>query len=309
MKREAYYKFWQRMHAGAREKSFPLRVMFELTYNCNFKCKHCYMPPAYKEKYKNRELKTQEVFSILKQLKDMGCFYLGFTGGEPFLRPDIMDILDYAKQCGFTIIIYTNGSLITEKIADGLARLNPNKVDITIPALSEEAFERITGASGARDRVFGAIKFLRRKGVSLGFKSCVLRDNISEIDKMVGFVKSLGCSYRLDDLLSPRLDGSKIPYNCRVKERDKTPRQEKISFPLTAKELFKCGAGFAQAAITPAGELKICLMVDYPKYNIMDISFKKAWQKQIESMRNIALYKRYKCRQCQLIINDENCKN
>ena len=212
MKREPYHKFWQRIHTSARENSFPLRVMFELTYNCNFKCRHCYVPPAYRERYKKKELNTGEVFSILEQLKDMGCFYLGFTGGEPFLRPDIMDILDHAKQCGFAIIIYTNGSLITEKVADGLARLNPNKVDITIPAVSEEAFHRITGVSGARDRVFGAIKLLRRKGVSLGFKSCVLKENISEIGKMAGFVKSIGGAYRLDDTLSPRLDGSRIPY-------------------------------------------------------------------------------------------------
>ncbi|MDP3732051.1 MAG: hypothetical protein Q8R31_03340, partial [Candidatus Omnitrophota bacterium] len=73
MKFQSYTSFWQRIHQSAKTKAFPLRVMFELTYRCNFKCKHCYVPYSYRKK---RELKTKEVFSILRQLKEMGCFYL-----------------------------------------------------------------------------------------------------------------------------------------------------------------------------------------------------------------------------------------
>src|SRR3989338_2550985 len=141
MENQSYNSFWQRTHKSAREKHFPLRMMFELTYRCNFKCGHCYVPPSYRRK---GELKTKEVFSILDELKEVGCFYLGFTGGEPFIRKDIIDILWYAKRKGFEVIIYTNGSLIDENLADELARLKPNKVDITIPALSVDAFERIS---------------------------------------------------------------------------------------------------------------------------------------------------------------------
>jgi len=309
MKRESYYSFWQRIHIDARKNYFPLRVMFELTYNCNFKCKHCYIPPAYKRKYKNKELKTKEVFLILEQLKDIGCFYLGFTGGEPFLRPDIMTILNYANRCGFQIIIYTNGSLITGKIADGLIRLNPNKVDITIPALSETAFQRVTGVRGARSKVFGAIKFLHKKGVNLGFKSCILKDNVSEIKKIREFVKSLGSPYRLDDMLSPRLDGSRIPYSYRVEMNNEAPGRLKVKSPLMPKGQFKCGSGSMQAAITPAGELKICLMIDYPKYKIMDISLKRAWQRQVELVKGILPNKHYKCKQCELITQNETHGN
>ena len=214
MKRESYSSFWQRIHAGARKNRVPLRVMFELTYNCNFKCKHCYVPPAYKREYKNRELKTKEVFAVLDQLKERGCFFLGFTGGEPFLRKDIMDILEYAKQCGFEVIIYTNGSLITDKIANELSRINPNKVDITIPAMSEAAFKRVTGVAGVREKVFRAIKLLHRKGIKLGFKTCVLKDNTDEIGAIRSFAKSLNSAYRLSDKLLARLGhGAKDPYH------------------------------------------------------------------------------------------------
>lgn len=100
MKSRPYNSFWQQIHKSAKEKSFPLRVMFELTYRCNFKCKHCYVPPIYRKK---GELATRDIFSIIDQLKDMGCLYLGFTGGEPFVRKDILDILWYVKKAVFRL--------------------------------------------------------------------------------------------------------------------------------------------------------------------------------------------------------------
>jgi len=79
----------------AAERRNPFSVMFELTYECNFDCIHCYVRGSRKEK---RELNTKEVFSVLDELKKMGIFRIGFTGGEPLLRKDIFDILDYANK-------------------------------------------------------------------------------------------------------------------------------------------------------------------------------------------------------------------
>lgn len=284
MKDQSYILFQQKINQLAEEKKLLLRVMFELTYACNFKCKHCYVPPDYKKKYKSIELKTKEVFSILRQLKEAGCFYLGFTGGETFLRKDIIEILDYAKQCGFEVIVYTNGSLINEKIACRLANLRLNKIDITIPAMSREAFKQITGKDKARDKVFGAVEFLREQGINPDFKSCLLKDNQQEMGKIKEFTRHLHSRHRLDDLLFPRLDGSKIPYKCRgipepnpaekrltVSKRKKTFVCSTNSQRLIPKpRLFSCGAGRTQAAITPAGELKLCLMIDEPKYRILN---------------------------------------
>ena len=239
----------------------------------------------------------------------MGCFYLGFTGGEPFLRKDIMEILKYAKGCGFEVLVYTNGSLLNEGLAGQLARLNLNKVDITIPAISKEAFKRITGVN-LRDRVFKGVELLHKKGVKLGFKTCILRDNELEIGKIRKFTAPFGGTHRWDEMLSPRLDGSKAPYryrsvdiraklnklklkeepdNCRFKETESQGRNE---------ELFACGAGLRQTAITPAGELKLCLLIDYPKYRILDASLRKRWQELRALKESIRQDKNYKCRKC-----------
>lgn len=303
MKYQSCNDFWQWLHKFAKDKGFPLRVMFELTYRCNFHCQHCYVPKSYRRR---GELKTKEVFSVLDELKDIGCFYLGFTGGEVFLRKDILDILWYAKKKGFEIIIYTNGSLIDEAIARELKRIRVNKVDITIPAMSKPAFERISGVAGSREKVFAAINLLRENKVPLGFKSCVLKKNESEIKDIQDFARSLGALHRLDDTLSRRLDGSEEPY----KYRGQITKDRRAGFVMTDEEsprngvnLFKCGVGVSQAAITPQGELKPCLMIDYPRFRIFRrqrADFKAAWEQLKEFVSSIKPDKNYKCRRCNL---------
>jgi len=314
MKIQSYNIFWQRIHQTAKNKGFPLRVMFELTYRCNFKCKHCYVPNSYRNK---QELKTKQVFSILEQLKDIGCFYLGFTGGEPFIRKDIMNILWFAKKKGFELILYTNGALINEEIAQELQRLSPNKVDITIPAMSKHAFEGVTRMPGSHRKVFNAIDLLHKRGVRLGFKTCMLKENESEIKDIQHFSRSLGALHRLDDILLPRLDGSKEPFKYRPRDIRISGYQDirrtesaESDFEVANRQtntdsLFKCGVGVSQAAITPQGGLKMCLMIDYPKYKILNgkgyqEDLKNSWQRLRELVVSIKIDKNYKCNKCKL---------
>lgn len=317
MRNLSYNKFWQKIHLQAKKEGFPLRVMFEITYSCNFFCKHCYVPLSYRKKYKEKELKTKEVFSILEQLKQMGCFYLGFTGGEPFLREDFLKILRYAKSCGMEIIIYTNGSLINEKIVAELIKIQPNKVDITLPAMSEEVFSRITGVKKAKDKVFKAIKLLLKNKINLGFKSCLLKENEREIPKIIKFCRQLKAFHRLDNQLCARLDGSKEPFKyrsdrfrrkdyskildneCQITNTNYSQYLSDNRKPIT-KDLFLCGAGRSQVAITPSGELKLCVLIDYPKYNILKLSFKKAWQKLKTLRESLKVNKDYQCDSCKL---------
>jgi MoaA/NifB/PqqE/SkfB family radical SAM enzyme len=308
MKSKNYNKFWQQIHNSAKDKGIPLRVMFELTYRCNFFCRHCYVPSHYR-KYK--ELKTKEIFSILDQLRDIGCFYLGFTGGEPFVRKDIFKILHYAKKLGFEIIIYTNGSLIDEKIADELALISPNKIDITIPSMTENAFGHIVGVSGYRDKVFKAIELLRKRRIALGFKTCILKENESQITQIQNFAESLGAKHHLDYMLSHRLDGSKEPYKFKAlissldtKDTDECKLSDKIvrlnNKTRQSASLFYCGVGKSQATITPSGELKFCVMIDYPKYKILDSSLKDCWQRLKKLADDIKPDENYQCDICDL---------
>lgn len=284
--------------------------MFELTYDCNFRCKHCYVPPAYQRKYRKLQLKTRQVFEVIDQLKDCGCLYLGFTGGEPLVRPDILAILNYAKKQGFQVILYSNGSKFNQRVVSQLADISPNKIDITIPGMSKHVFESITNVSGSWEAVFKGIKLLRDKKVDLGFKTCLLKENSREINKIKSFSRSLNIQHRLDTLLCARLDGSPEPYKFRGrllgarrrKEYSKAAvlKQSCAAKGLRSSFLFFCGAGISQAAITPAGELKLCAMIDQPKYNILDLGFEKAWENLQGVVCGSRPDKTYRCLSCDL---------
>jgi radical SAM protein with 4Fe4S-binding SPASM domain len=306
VKQISYKTFWSRIHSNADKRSIPLRVMFELTYDCNFKCRHCYVPRAFQARYRKRQLKTKQVFRVLDQLKDSGSLYLGFTGGEPFKRADIFPILEYSRKLGFQVIIYTNGSFLDEKAVRKLALIRPNKVDITLPGISQSVFENITGVAGSHKAVFKAIELLHQKGIPLGFKSCFLEENAKEIKAIKRFATSMKAQHRLDTLLSCRLDGSPKPYQFRGELSSKMPLKAPLNseFKGCLKEnkdkdvLFFCGAGNSQAAITPAGELKLCLMISEPKYSILRSTFTKAWLQIQRKARGINRDKNYSCPSC-----------
>ncbi|MFH0828330.1 MAG: radical SAM protein [Candidatus Omnitrophota bacterium] len=311
MRKELYADLWERLHCKAEQETFPLRVMFELTYECNFQCCHCYIPKSFREKYRKRQLKTKQVFRVIDELKEAGCLYLGFTGGEPFVRPDTMLILEYAKKQGFQVIIYTNGSLLNQEIVRKLAVINPNKVDITLPGVSKQVFESITGIPGSRGAVFKGIGLLHKNKIALGFKTCLLKQNAEETSKIKEFSLSLNAQHRLDTLLCARLDGSIEPYEYRgelpVSKKSKIAIKKKpvcegecASKSKNPASLFTCGAGKSQAAITPAGGLKLCLMISHPVYDLLSMSFSKAWGKLKTFAGNIKPDKSYSCLECGL---------
>jgi len=321
MEISVYNKFHNRIHAIAFKKKFPLRVMFEVTYRCNFKCKHCYVPQACKNV--NKEINTSEVFLILDQLKNLGCFYLGFTGGEPFVRKDFLDILWYAKKTGFEIIIYTNGSMINKNTIRELSLLRPNKIDITIPAVNKNIFEDITGIKGSHRKVFDTIRLLHKNGINLGFKTSLLKNNRNEIEKIRKFSESLNVDYRFSEMLYPRLDSSRGPYDSIKKQylsdsfsiqydyinkhkknieffNKKIDRNISYKSSLSKSKVFDCGAGFSQAAITPIGELKICILADFPKYKILKSSLKSCWKRLNSLTERIKAKINYPCKGCKL---------
>ncbi len=305
MRTQAYNILQKRLDNKAKNKGLLLSAVFELTYRCNFKCKHCYVPPDYSRK--KGELKTKEVFSILDQLKSLGCFHLRFTGGEPFMRKDIMDILRYAKRCGFELIIYTNGSLIDEKIADELAALR-TRVDITIPGISKSVFERISGVTDSRDRVFRSIEFLHKRGLYLRTKTCVLKTNEEEVEDIKNFAASLNIPHGFDAAVLPRLDGSRKPYRYKAREIERIIQMEKTDLGRDTaygwspddSNFFNCEGGETKAAITPMGELKICVNIDKPKYDIQKNSLSDCWEKLREFVRGVKPDKNYHCGECEL---------
>ena len=96
----------------------PYLVALNLTKRCNLKCDHCYLDATTKAAGGNDELSTEECFRLIDQIAEVnkGCL-LVITGGEPLVRPDILDIARHAVNLGFMVVFGTNGMLINDQMA------------------------------------------------------------------------------------------------------------------------------------------------------------------------------------------------
>ncbi|MGH9373641.1 MAG: radical SAM protein, partial [Vicinamibacterales bacterium] len=128
----SYGEFSQTFHQRTMRQHLPLSGTIEITRRCPLTCVHCYNNlPMSDHAASGAELTYAEHCRILDQLADAGCLWLLFTGGEIFARRDFLDIYTYAKKRGFLITLFTNGTLITPRIADYLAEWRPFAIEIT----------------------------------------------------------------------------------------------------------------------------------------------------------------------------------
>ena len=134
-------KSYQDFSAGLQDRMQAERVAasatIEISRRCPLKCVHCYNNlPMNDSEARSRELDYAEHCRLLDELADEGCLWLLYTGGEIFARRDFLDIYTYAKKKGFIITLFTNGTLVTERIADHLVAWRPFAIEITLYGLT-----------------------------------------------------------------------------------------------------------------------------------------------------------------------------
>lgn len=294
-------------------KSIPLNVFFELTYNCNLKCTHCYVM---KDRIR-KELTSEEVYAILDQLAEAGCIHLTFTGGEIFLRRDFFDIAGYARKKGFTLRLLTNGTLVTSHLADQVMELRPLSAEISLYGAKKETYEKITALSGSFDRVIRGIRLLVERKIAVVIKTVVTRENINEVFDIERMSKDLGATFhRSSPLIYARNDHSRIPLSYRLSDS----QLEKFMAEDFSRGLFSgwdpalerslrkdniiCDFGRTIAAITPYGDLNPCIRLHLGRYNLKKDSFARVWKdaEEFQRIRSLKWSDLPACKDCDFFL-------
>src|SRR5271165_6960093 len=135
----------------AGQKAFdlgvPLAVHMDVTYRCNERCIHCYL-----DHEDHGEMSTAEIKNTLDQLADAGVFFVIFSGGEVFLRPDFFDLVEYARGLLFHVKIKTNAFMIGPREADRLRDLPVHGVQVSVYSHRPEVHDAITKLPGSLKR-------------------------------------------------------------------------------------------------------------------------------------------------------------
>jgi radical SAM protein with 4Fe4S-binding SPASM domain len=268
---------------------------------------------------RNRELTKEEHFKLLDDLSEMGVFWILFTGGEIFARKDFLEIYTYAKKKGFLITLFTNGTIINEKIADYLLEWPPFAIEITLYGRTRETYEALTAVPGSYDRCLRGIKLLRDRGLPLKLKTVGTSINKHEVLSMRAFVEDeLHLGFKFDSLMSPRIDCSQSPLAVRLSpeevvaldlhlpkvaaEYHKNIEREIGRPPVLEKSstVYTCGGGLQSFAIDPYGHMSICVLSHQETYDIRSGSVKEGWDHFLLSIRQRQRKSISKCVSCRL---------
>jgi mycofactocin radical SAM maturase len=249
----------------------PICLTWELTYACNLSCVHCLSSSGRRD---HRELSTAECRAVIDELERMQVFYVNIGGGEPTVRPDFWEVLDYAIDHHVGVKFSTNGVKITPAIAARLAASDYVDVQISLDGATAETNDAVRGPGSYRTAL-AAMANLAEAGFA-GFKVSVVmtRHNISQLDDLKAMADRFGAQLRLTRL-RPSGRGADV-----WDELHPTPAQQRALYDwllvhgeqvLTGDSFFHlaaygralpglnlCGAGRVVCLVDPIGDVYAC---------------------------------------------------
>jgi radical SAM protein with 4Fe4S-binding SPASM domain len=299
-------------------KFVPFSAQIELTYRCNEHCVHCYCTPCASKA--RRELDFDRIVDILRQLRDLGCFKLTLTGGEPFLRRDLLDIIDCAKDLKFAIDLYTNATLISEDIADRLAANYLRSVQVSVYSSNPNQHDAITRHKGSFSKTMTGIRFCVERNIPTVMKCPLLRGAAGDFRNLKMLAKESGADLQFSALIAARNDGSEEPHKYWASEeelaavfRDSDPENFLGSSRWAARvadfDALQCGAGATMLHLTPFGDVLPCVAIPIVAGNISTSSIQDIWGKAeiFKTLRSMNLRSLTQCSQCSILSYCSRC--
>jgi len=153
-------------------------VVWNVTRACNLNCIHCYARAV--ESSHEKELSHGQGLALIDDLANFGVPVLLFSGGEPLMRPDLVDLASYAVKQGMRAVISTNGTLITRKKAEELKHIGLSYVGVSLDGM-EAVNDRFRKKRGAFREALAGIKNCQEVGLKVGLRFTINTMNIDEI--------------------------------------------------------------------------------------------------------------------------------
>jgi MoaA/NifB/PqqE/SkfB family radical SAM enzyme len=177
----------------------PIFATLVTNYTCNFRCVMCDVPSRGRILRDRglKELSTEQIKGVLKDFRALGVSGVAFTGGEPFLRKDIFDLLKYSKKLRLFTHISTNGSVFNDENVRKTLETGVDSINISLDGACKETHDQIRGFPGAFDKAIGAIERIHRmrkdKNIPVRLKivSVINERNIDEIPDLINLRSKL----------------------------------------------------------------------------------------------------------------------
>ncbi len=331
-------KLTRYLHRKASFTKTPLSVCFELTPVCNMSCRMCYVRMDKKTQESIAPLRSaSEWIKIAEQAREHGLLFILLSGGEPFIYPELREVLSGLHNQGFIVSINTNGTMIDEKTIEWLKLTPPSRINLTLYGASDETYARLCGKPDGFTRVVRAIELLRDAGIPVKINMSVTPYNADDLERMFAFCREHELLISATSYMFPplRRDETCIGQNDRFSPEEAAYYAAKIESLLNGEEDFlkrteegnfaelaalsdeecgqdcagegdgiRCRAGKCSGWVTWEGKMLACGMIpDDNAPNVFDVGFMNAWKTVTAKADEIRLPAA--CRDCEL---KDTCK-
>ena len=217
----------------------PILVVWDFTYRCNLRCKHCYASAG----ISMPEMSVEERIYALDKMVDAGVAMLALSGGEPLLGPGFWTILKRASDYGLYVAMATNGTLINDDVAEKLSKYGLIYAQVSLDSPDPSFHDEFRGVQGAWKKAVQGIKNLKKHGIMVEVSMTITKKNYKTIPRMIKFVKEeLGADLFMAFNFVPTGRGKTIL------EWDLSPEERWEALGYLCKELYN---GFPSASTAP----------------------------------------------------------
>jgi mycofactocin radical SAM maturase len=273
----------------------PICLTWELTYACNLACVHCLSSSGRRDP---RELTTAECMAVIDELERMQVFYVNIGGGEPTVRRDFWELVDYAVAHRVGVKFSTNGSRITAERAVWLAKSDYLDVQVSLDGATPEVNDVIRGPGSYATAIL-AMERLAEAGFT-GFKLSVVvtRENVPQLDEFKALADRYDAQLRITrlrpsgrgadvwDRLHPTQEQQRELYEWLLANGDDVLTGDSFfhlngyGAPLPGLNL--CGAGRVVCLIDPVGDVYACPFVIHDEFRAGNVrapgGFARVWR-------------------------------
>ena len=268
-------------------------VMFELTYNCSEQCIHCYNPGATRNDKEishrgdREELNLEDYKRIIDDLNKHGLVKVCLSGGDPFSKPIVWDIIDYLYEKEIAFHVFTNGQRIVDKV-ERLANYFPRLVGISIYSGVAEDHDAITRVKGSWERSMKVVEQLSDLAVPMNLKCCIMQPNLNSYYIVANIAKKYGAATQFEININDSIDGDLCARRLRLTEAqlEVVLRDDNIPYyvgkeapnfggQLRNMDANGCGAGISAFCITPEGNFQPCCAFPMSFGNLKNQSVKE----------------------------------
>lgn len=303
-----------------QEQNQLYSVTFEMTYACNERCVHCYAHDDSSNMVTER-IPAEKYKEVLDQLYDMKCMHIAFTGGDPFMYKDFLDVYRYARKKGFVCDLFTNALYLEnhKSVMDEIITSRPRALYISLYGSNPTTHDSVTRVKGSFDKTISAVRELKAAGISVVFNVMIMTTNHHELDEIISLANKLGAEYRVSMSLIYTNAGSDSPMNYFVNDKMVikrvlgTVRQNMYSFDVAIDDIepgeYMCSAGVTSLSIAPDGTVYPCISLKNPLGNIQENTIDEVWKshKRVEVMDSLRWENTKECKMCKYQLSCPHC--